>query len=167
MSLGAVLLTLSYKYWIDFLGYVMYMSKSYFLAYDAGSNRWDISWSDLSDFFRNIWWGMPASIIGPTISESLNRPIFIPIFLEGLLSFYLIFYLLFRLLNLSKKEPEYRAIIILGFLPALILALTIHYPFGLFNPGSAVRYKQSIAPLFYFYPLLLIAENKRKSFKKF
>jgi hypothetical protein len=167
MGLCAVLLTVSYKYWIDFLDYVMYMSKAYFLAYDAGSNRWDVSWSALPDFFGNLWWGMPASIIGPTIAESLKRPIFIVIFLEGLLSFYLIFYLLLRLLKLSKKEPQYRAIIIFGFVPALILALTIHYPFGLFNPGSAVRYKQSLTPLFYFYPLLLIAESKRKKFQQF
>jgi hypothetical protein len=166
LALCAMLLTLSYKYWIDFLDYVMYLSKAYFLAYDAGSNRWDVSWSGLPDFFGNIWWGMPASIIGPTIAESLKRPIFILIFLEGLLSFYLIFYLLFRLLKLSKKEPQYRAIIIFGFVPALILALTIHYPFGLFNPGSAVRYKQSLAPLFYFYPLLLIAESKRKKIEQ-
>ncbi|MCT7975684.1 hypothetical protein [Laspinema olomoucense] len=162
LGLCAVVLTGTYKYWIDFLDYVMYMSKAYFLAFDAGSNRWDISWSALPDFFKNLWWGMPASIIGPTIAESLKRPIFLPILMEGLLSFYLIFYLLLRLLKLSKKEAQYRAIIIFCFVPALILAFTIHYPFGLFNPGSAVRYKQSLTPLFYFYPLLLIAESKRK-----
>ena len=166
LGLCAVVLTLTYRYWIDFLDYVMYMSKAYFLSYDAGSNRWDVSWSALPDFFGNLWWGLPASIIGPTISESLKRTIFLPIFMEGLISFYLIFYLLLRLLKLSKKEPKYRAIIIFGFVPALILALTIHYPFGLFNPGSAVRYKQSLAPLFYFYPLLLIAESKRKKFQQ-
>lgn len=166
LGLCAAILTLSYNYWIDFLDYVMYASKAYFLAYDAGSNRWDVSWSALPDFFGNLWWGMPASIIGPTIAEALKRPIFIPIFLEGLLSFYLIFYLLLRLLKLSKKEPQYRYVIIFCFVTTLIIALTIHYPFGLFNPGSAVRYKQSLAPLFYFYPLLFIAESKRNKFQK-
>jgi hypothetical protein len=163
---SVVILALSYGYWVTFLSDIMSTSQSYFLPFQgAGANRLDISWGEPWDFFANFWWGMPASIIGPTILESLRRPLFIPVFFEGVLSFYLIFHLLFQLLRSSKEESKYRYIIILGFIPALILALIVHYPFGLFNPGSAVRYKQSLAPLFYFYPLLLIAESRRAVFQ--
>lgn len=155
------MLAASYGVWINFLNTVMTLSEAYFLSYDADSNRLGIAWSNLSDFLGNIWWGIPTSIVGPTLSESLSKIIFIPIFIEGIISFLLIFYLLKLILRLSDRESKYRPVIIFGFIPAVIVALVFHYPFGLFNPGSAIRYKQSLAPLFYFYPLLLIAEVKR------
>lgn len=158
--LGLVLI-ITYEQWYSFLNSVMATSKSYFLSFDAGSNRLEIQWSSVSDFFANMWWGLPTSIIGPTPVEALQRPLFIPVFIEGLFSLLLIFYLVFKLLGVVANYPQYKAMVVYGLIPALIMALVIHYPFGIFNPGSALRYKQALAPLFYFYPILFMAELRK------
>lgn len=156
-----VLLFLTSDQWSPFLNNVMATSKSYFLSFDGESNRLNVHWSEIEDFFANMWWGIPTSIIGPTIDEALARPLFIPVFLEGVVSLMLIFYLLFKLINTATPYPQYKSIVFYGFIPALVLAMVVHYPFGIFNPGSALRYKQALAPLFYFYPLLFMAEVRK------
>lgn len=113
--------------------------------------------SDFTDFIANMWWGLPASIIGPLPEEALARPIFVPIFAEGILSFVLIFYLIYRCLRAATRDETARRLVLLGFIPAVAMALLIHYPFGVFNPGSAIRYKQNLAPLLYFFPVMFLA----------
>ncbi|AYX15286.1 hypothetical protein EGX44_08865 [Yersinia pseudotuberculosis] len=132
--------------------------EGYFLAYDASnSNRYDIEWGTISDYFYNITWGFFISIIGPTLNETLNRVVYLPFFIEGILSFILMIVISYRLYKSTNENVLYRKLFYFSFLPALIIILMIHYPFGLFNPGSAIRYKQNITPLIYFYPLLMLA----------
>lgn len=147
--------------WVDWLQYLMEVSQRYFLSYDAGSNRYWIPWGDSRDFFLNAWWGVPLSWIGPTVGEALSRPMFMPVLVEGLLSLFLMAACAYALVGFACANPKYRMVIVFAFMPAVAMALAAHYPFGLFNPGSAIRYKQSLAPLVYFYPLLLMAEHRR------
>ena len=152
----------SYGMWSDLFYEIMERARDYFFLYDANSNRYYIEWESAGDFFRDIWWGVPVSIIGPTLSEATQRPAFIPVLVEGIISLWLVFYFAYCLLVLSSRVPYFRPLVCLGFLPALCLALAANHLLGVFNPGSAIRYKQSLAPLFYFYPLLLLAEVNAK-----
>lgn len=145
----------------------MTLAKQYFLSFNANSNRWNILWENPQDFFINLPWGLPISIIGPTSKEALARPVFFPAFLEGCVALFLIGALIFMLLEFIKEYRHFRTVIIWGFIPALLLGLLINYPFGIFNPGSAIRYKQSLAPLMYFYPLLLMGAVQRKQSLKY
>ena len=143
----------------------MQITRIYFLTFTkSAANRWDITWDNAGDFVSNLPWGLPLSIIGPTWSEALQRPMFLPVFLEGCFAGLLLILIACMLIRFIKRYPEYSSLIIWGFIPAVLLGLLINYPFGIFNPGSAIRYKQSLSPLLYFYPLLLIAAVKRKKY---
>ncbi len=147
----------------DILMEFMRNCQGYFLGYlQSATNRWNIVWYQGNDFFSNLFWGLPMSIIGPTLDEAFKKPIMIPVFFEGIFALLLLLTLCTMLIRFIKKHPDYRSLIIWGFIPSMVFALLINYPFGIFNPGSAIRYKQSLAPLLYFYPLLLMAAIRRK-----
>jgi hypothetical protein len=42
----------------------------------------------------------------------------------------------------------------------VFIAIFISYPLGIFNPGSALRYKQALHPVLFFYPLIIFAYAK-------
>lgn len=165
LLLGAIVSTLiivmTQSAWEDVFVLALRVIEWYFLAYDAESNRHSIDWRGVEDFVRNLWWGAPAGFVGPLPAEAIRRPILWPVMLEGMLSLSMMVYLLYRTIVIFRNQQKYRGIIIYGFIPAFFLAVIIHYPFGIFNPGSAIRYKQALAPLFLFYPLLLMAEFRR------
>lgn len=163
LAMAFITIAMQYdSYWKPFLDYLMSTSEAYFLSYDGNTNRSNIPWNTLDDFIANIYWGIPTSIIGPTIWESLQKPIMIPFFMEGLFSFLLIFYFSLKLASIAKNNKRVRLFLYVSFLPAICIALLAHYPFGIFNPGTATRYKQSLTPLFYFLPLLIICANNLK-----
>lgn len=152
----ALLATTTSK-WEHALQNVMEISASYFLSYDGGSNRLDIVWNNPADFFYNMYWGIPISIIGPTPAEVVQKPILLPFFIEGIITAILLLYYIYILFKLSFNNYRIRFFFYIAFIPAVCLALLIHYPLGVFNPGSAMRYKQSLIPLFYFLPILIIS----------
>jgi len=140
--------------------------QSYFLSYDGNSNRSNIEWDSAASFFSNMPWGIPFSIIGFTPAEALEKVQYLPAFLEGCLAFLFLIWLIVALIGRAKVDSNIRSALYLCFLPALFLIVLAHYPLGIFNPGSAIRYKQSLAPLFYFYPLFLLSlhiKNKNYS----
>lgn len=143
----------------------MDITQSYFLTFtDSKANRWDIDWVNTSDFIYNLGWGVPISIIGPTFAEAIARPIIFPVFLEGCFSLFLFCLILGMVVKFAISNSKYSSVIIWGFIPAILIGILINYSFGIFNAGSAIRYKQSLAPLFYFYPLLLMSAIKRKKY---
>lgn len=159
----ALLYNLLYPLLSDSLLKFMITTNRYCLSFtQSKGNRWDILWKATSDFFYNIPWGIPISIIGPTSNEALLKPIFLPVFIEGCIALALLLLCSYKLLRFATKHRCYSSVVIWGFLPALLFGLCLNYPFGIFNPGSAIRYKQSLVALIYFFPLLLMAAASRK-----
>jgi hypothetical protein len=142
---------------------MIYCQSAFLNSIQCKTNRWDILWENPSDFFYNAYWGIPMSLIGPTLSEAVARPVLYPVFIEGCFCFILLLVLLYHLVQLIKASSSYSSFIIWGFLPALVLGLLVNYPFGIFNTGSAIRYKQSLSPLLYFFPLILMGAIRRKN----
>jgi hypothetical protein len=130
--------------------------KSSFLNYEGGSNRYNIQWNDVSDFFYNSLWGIPQGFIGPTLAESISKPIQFPVFLEGIAYLFILCYLFAKLLKLAYASNKLRVYILPYFFVALVIVF-ISYPYLIFNPGSALRYKQAMHPILIFYPLLILA----------
>ena len=139
----------------------MLQFKYHFLTYTANTNRFDIPWDLFSDFVSNIFWGIPFSIIGFTPIEAIRNPKYLPFFIEGVISFMLFIFLLGALVQSISHDATFKAAVFLCFLPALVFVLLAHYPFGIFNPGSALRYKQSLVPIIYFYPLFMLALRRK------
>ena len=131
--------------------------QSYFLSYNGNTNRSNIEWDSAASFFSNMPWGIPFSIIGFTPAEVLENVKYLPAFLEGIISFLFLIWLLIKLIGRAKVDLNVRSALYLCFLPALFIIILAHYPLGIFNPGSAIRYKQSLAPAFYFYPLFILS----------
>ncbi|HEX2083754.1 MAG TPA: hypothetical protein VHF86_09775, partial [Xanthomonadaceae bacterium] len=57
------------------------------------------------------------------------------------------------------REPHgvVRRILLLGWLPAMIVILFAYVPFGVYNPGSGIRYASCFMPFLVFPSLLLSA----------
>lgn len=132
-----------------------------FLSYTtSGSNRTDIQWNDISDFMYNSLWAIPQGFIGPTLLELISKPIQIPAFLEGVVYLAILGYLLVKLLQLARVSSTLR-IHILPYIFVGFAIIFISYPYLMFNPGAALRYKQAMHPILIFYPLLILAYNSR------
>ncbi|MFJ1227685.1 hypothetical protein AB8P62_21305 [Yersinia enterocolitica] len=170
IAIFSMILTLILAITIDFWGdkflVVINIIKNYFLSSDVSyANRNYIPWSTVLDYFNNILWGIPVSLIGPTLRETIDRIIYLPFFIEGVIGFSLMIYIFYRLYKISNEDIVYKKYFYFSFIPAMLIILLIHYPFGLFNPGAAIRYKQNITPLIYFYPLLVLACIKKSRIK--
>ena len=130
--------------------------EAMFLGYDAGSNRYNIQWNDVSDFFYNSLWGIPQGFIGPTLFEAISKPIQFPVFLEGVVYLFILCYLFVRVFKLAGANNMLRVHILPYYFVALVIVF-VSYPYLIFNAGSALRYKQAMHPVLIFYPLLILA----------
>ncbi len=149
----------------EILDYMLRTQTQFFNYENARTNRYDIQWNDKFDFLYNSFWAIPQGFIGPTLPESISRPILFPVFLEGLLYLTILLYLLFKLLNLAIKSRDLRAHILI-YIFGCFAIIFVSYPWLMFNPGSGLRYKQSMHPIMMFYPLLILAYYKANSLIK-
>ena len=141
-----------FKHIIDFMKGI----EGHFLDLPGRTNRYNIQWETISDFLYNSLWGIPQGFIGPTLAESISKPILFPVFLEGIAYLFILCYLFIKLLKLAYAINKLRVYILPYFLVVLVIVF-VSYPFGIFNPGSALRYKQVLHPVLFFYPLLILA----------
>jgi hypothetical protein len=106
----------------------------HFEGEDARSTRPPF-WVQPYDVFWKAFEGMYLSFVGPTLEEALRLPVHLMAFIESMaLCAYLLFLMLMRL----TRIPVYSFLIGLF---TLFWLLFPNYPFGVMNPGSAVRYR--------------------------
>jgi len=152
--------------WEIYLHEVMEVAQNYFSIFEDNSSRTWVAWESGEDFFLNMWWGIPLSLLGPTLNEVFNRSVFLLPFLEGVVFVFLIPYILYRVIRFHGDIKGIKFFMLCILTPGVLGIMLIHYPFGIFNPGSANRYKQALTPLFYFLPILLIAVLSKKRHEK-
>ena len=146
---------------INFIIDIFSRSSYYFKIFpNANTTRWDVGYSSIKDIISNLPWGIPSSIIGFTPLEIIENPKYILSFIEGLIAISLIPIINIKLILRSKKDPKLRFAYFFIFLPSLFLAICAHYPFGIFNAGTSIRFKQNIAAILYFYPIFLLMFSK-------
>ena len=132
------------------------IAQGYFIGFDdAGASRNANFWVTNSDYFTKMFSGSWIALIGPTFNESLNRPIYFPFFIESLLFIaYLVYYLvLCIILQVKLKRLSQYFLIMLFYV--LILTAIMHYPFGVFNSGSALRYRSAFYHIFIILPVFM------------
>jgi hypothetical protein len=143
----------------DYIKYIMYKSYYMFKSFEHMSSSMrniNLEWSEVKSFYSSLILGAFISFSGPSINDMLNRPIYIIHFLESLVINISIIYLILRMLNLSKNIQNFPFLFFFGILSCYVLGLIIHYPLGLFNIGSSLRYKQNLIPIFIILPYMLI-----------
>lgn len=123
----------------------------------GGSTRLNTFWLDEWDFFTYLPIGVPMAFIGPMLPEAIHSLKLIPSLIEGHFLFGFILLNGWRAVFYGKQLNVMGLLMMMSFV--LVLFLT-HYPFGLFNPGSAVRYRSGfIFPLCVF--VLFLATRNR------
>lgn len=105
------------------------------------------------DFFRNAPAGMFTAFFGPTLREMLRNPLHLIAGLESIaiigIFCWLTFRAVWRLFRYGKLSP----IPLFSIWITITGLLFIHYPFGIFNPGSAIRYRTN----FLFFVIILLS----------
>ncbi|MRT26619.1 hypothetical protein GJV14_21915 [Enterobacteriaceae bacterium RIT697] len=147
-------------FYIDSIYYFTQIMPAHF-SLAGGSTRLNTFWQDEWDFFTYLPIGATVAFIGPTFPEAISSPKLLPFFIEGC-------FLLGLILSYGWGSVVYqKKVNVLGLCLMMTFALTLmltHYPFGLFNPGSAVRYRSGfIFPLCVFVLFLSVKNRPLKS----
>jgi hypothetical protein len=155
----SILLISNGDYVSEYIVAFMASVEASFLSYEANTNRLNIQWNDVNDFFINSIWSVPQGLIGPTLWEVILKPIMFPVFVEGILYLFVLFYLFFKLFIIAKVYRVLR-FNILTYLWVSLAIIYVSHPYLMFNVGSSLRYKQSMHPVLFLFPLLVIAYTK-------
>ncbi len=117
---------------------VLPKAKTFFTIASDTTRTW-INIDTTAGFFKSLWWTLPLALVGPTPGEVMARPVMLPFLLSGLT---VVLVLLYSLNVALRRSPRgiVRKILVLGWLPAVAVMLVSYVPFGIYNPGSGIRY---------------------------
>lgn len=142
------------------------------IEYSARASRFDtfginpkIGYEGFARFKELIPLGIIFGIIGPLPSEIMSRPEFIPFFVEGVLILMLpIAIAVFAYKKISSYKTIFFKIFFLSVIPGIFYLMVMHAPFGVLNPGSAIRWRTDFEQFFYLAPFLLFLRcmNEKK-----
>ena len=130
---------------------VLPKARSYFTTESATTRTW-IYIGATRELFSQLWWMLPLSIVGPTPGEVLARPVMFPFFLSGLVMLGLLLYGIGQMFRMPRGTP--RKVAVLAWFPAMAITLVAYVPFGIYNPGSGIRYAASFLLLLVFPSML-------------
>ena len=132
---------------IDQLSHVM---PHHFISVAGNATRENIYIVEQYDVFFNAPYNMFLAFWGPTYSEVIQKPINGLVFMESLFILFLFIYFIYIfLLKIYLTKMINIMHLSVGF-TSVFWILFVHMPFGLFNYGSAIRYRES------FYSFLVI-----------
>lgn len=134
---------------------------------DAASTRDSaFIWIEKYDVFKNMHIGMLIAFVGPTYQEALIKPIQMMAFIESAVVVFVFFAIILIALLKDISVLKFNVLAFFIVVNFLFWFLFAHYPFGVLNPGSALRYRSGFLPIlflivvyFYYYrrkPLRLL-----------
>ncbi len=121
---------------------------AHFLSTDALSNRNQDIWNDKDAVFTNAPAGMFISFVGPTFREMLAKPMHFIAGLEGYLIVFLFLKLALQFIVRNFMQGKFSPLYFFSYFIIITGIAFVHYPFGIFNPGSAIRYRTNFIMLF-------------------
>jgi len=120
----------------------------------AASTRENTFWNNDFDVFWNAPYGMFIGFWGPTISEALSKPAQLVVFFESSMIVAFFLYFALKLIFITVRTGRINIFYMGVFVTATSWILFVNYPFGVLNPGSAIRYRENfygfLVILFYF-----------------
>jgi hypothetical protein len=151
------ILLASIGFWIfkDVINELSFILPKHF-SLNAGSTRDNTIWVENYDVFFNAPYGMFVGFFGPTFDEILIKPIQGIFFIESLIIVFLFIYSLFIGFIYTIKTNKINIYIIALLFISIFWLLFVHYPFGILNPGSSLRYRENfygflVVFIFYLY----------------
>ena len=152
MMLGAVVLIVAWPQLDAYIsGEVLPKARSYFTIGSATTRMW-VNIDSTNELFSSLWWTLPLSLVGPTPGEVFTRPVMFPFMVSGLIVFFLLLYAIQQAFGAPSGTP--RKVLVLAWLPAMTITLVSYVPFGVYNPGSGIRYASCFL-LFLVFPWML------------
>ncbi|WP_113660533.1 hypothetical protein [Pedobacter nanyangensis] len=169
ISVFVILTSIVFLFVVPFVnaGGFVDLAQAYFLGYeDAGAMRNQNFWQNNHDYFTKMPQGAFIALMGPTFFDSLIRPVYFPFFLQSL--FFLIFigYYLSKSFYIQFKHNSYSQYFFFAVFYVLILNMIMHYPFGLFNSGSAIRYRAAFYHIMAIIPVAMYAYIEKNYSKR-
>jgi len=134
---------------------------SFFVFPEAGATRENIFLEE-NDFFRHLPRGMFISFFGPTLTEMVENPLHAIAGIESLFKIILFLYLSKYVLIGCLRKFHVFPVPVISYIMIFIGIGFIHYPFGIFNPGSAIRYRSRF--IFLFIILLLYLYSRGNAY---
>ena len=125
----------------------------------SGRSTREPFWVEQYDVFWKAPYGMVQSFLGPTLEEAMlaKNPIHVGAYLEGLAMICILGYFMFEKI---KSLPVFNFVVILF---GTFWILFPNYPFGIMNPGSAVRYRTGYLMLII---LLVIVLGRPETYRR-
>jgi len=146
----------------DIVDELSWVIISHFSLDGASTRDASFIWTDKYDFFRHAFQGMYIAFIGPTFSEALSKPIQMFVFFESMVILNVFLYLFSKQLIFDLSRSKINLFFMAVILNTFFWMLFVHYPFGVLNPGSAVRYRSGFVHFLFF--LLLYFTQIRKMY---
>ena len=132
---------------IDFYAFGVQTAFDYDADFSASTRDTDI-FVEPYDFFRKAPFGMLTAFFGPTLGEALSKPFHLAVFLESLVLMGSFAYLASGLLRQVFIGKKVNIMLVTSYFVLFTGLLFVHYPFGIFNSGSATRYRNNFLFLF-------------------
>lgn len=118
-------------------------------------------WKTTADFYLKAPQGIFIANLGPNLFESIQKPFLIPYFFEGLIFIFSTLYLIFVNIYYQFKRVVISPYFLLTIFFGILFILLLNYPFGLFNAGSATRYRSSYYHVIIILLLFFYSREKR------
>lgn len=123
--------------------------------YLSFSTRENLIFLDDFDVFWNTPYGIYISFIGPTIEEALKKDTHLLAFIESYFILILFAFSIIKLSCITYKTLKINIFYLSIYIIVTFWILFVNYPFGVMNPGSAIRYRENyysfFVILFYFF----------------
>jgi hypothetical protein len=118
----------------------------------VGLSTREAYWNDPYDVFFKAPYGMFQAFFGPTVSEASRSALHMFSFVESLL---ILFGMSVIILVRLPTMPVYS---FLTSISGIFLILFVNYPFGIMNPGSAIRYRTGYLPIILFIIIIMMSK---------
>ena len=145
----------------DYMQFIADIMPTHFSAHSK-STRENTIWIEKYDIYYHALQGMFIAFIGPTFSEAMDNNMQLIVFLESVVILIILFWILIKTF-FRKKINIY--IFSLSFLGTFLI-LFGHYPFGVLNPGSAIRYRENFYAFLIIFLYYLYIKSRNNSFYK-
>ena len=121
---------------------------------DASGTRENWLWISRGDFLRNAPEGMLWALVGPFYSEAQHSIKYLIPFVESCILICLFFYvgIVYFYTKINSGNGYYVPVSFLVIVLSILFMAFVHYPFGVLNPGAALRYRSGF---FAFYAVLV------------
>lgn len=150
----------------DYIDFLATMMPKHFDP-DGGSTRENTFWVKQYDVFYNAPYGMLVSFLGPTFQEAVTKPQLLMAFLESFTILVSFIYVSIKAILFAVRRKAFNIHLFSIFFIVTIWILFVHYPFGVLNPGSAIRYREGfyafLVCLFYYTNMKLFSSPRAHS----